>query len=199
MTATSSFSVRSEAGFSLVEVMVSLFVFSLVAAGGAAMLGQSVEAQGRMAKRQEVVRDVQRTRVMLSTDLAQAIPSRPVAGGASVGIEAQAGASPSLAFFRSAADIADSHGPATRLVHVRYFLEDGRLTREVTGVRGRSLASVSRSILLDGASNVRLEVHDGLNWRSDWGGPSQPPLHAVAIIASLPQIGDVRLEALAPT
>ena len=45
-----------EAGFTLVEALVSLFVFALVAGGCVAMLGQTVEAQGRVGDAQQELR-----------------------------------------------------------------------------------------------------------------------------------------------
>lgn len=61
-----------DAGFTLVEVMVSLLIFGMLAAAGVAILAFSVRAQGATATRLDDIGAVNRTVSILAADLAQA-------------------------------------------------------------------------------------------------------------------------------
>ena len=70
---------RSEAGFTLVEMLVALVVFALLSAAGVALLQSSVAAQGRIAERLEADRNAQRIVALFQADVSQAI-ARPLTG-----------------------------------------------------------------------------------------------------------------------
>ena len=61
-----------EAGFTLVEVMVSLMTFGMIAAAGVAILSFSVKAQSSTGARLDDISALTRTMSILSADLAQA-------------------------------------------------------------------------------------------------------------------------------
>lgn len=61
----------SERGFTLVETLVALFIFGLVASAGAFALGNSVEAAQQIEAATDEVAALQRTRAALAADLAQ--------------------------------------------------------------------------------------------------------------------------------
>ncbi|HRO03442.1 MAG TPA: prepilin-type N-terminal cleavage/methylation domain-containing protein, partial [Terricaulis sp.] len=63
----------NDSGFTLVEALVSLLVFSLIASGCVAMLMQSVESQRRLGAAHETLRELQTTRALLANDLAQLV------------------------------------------------------------------------------------------------------------------------------
>lgn len=71
-----------EHGFTLVELLVGLLVFSLIAGAGVAMLAFSVRAQGATSKRLDDVAALARAGALLSADLGQAIdrPARDEGG-----------------------------------------------------------------------------------------------------------------------
>ncbi len=73
---------RAEQGFTLVEVMVSLLIFGMLAAAGVAILSFSVRAQGATAAKLDDVSALNRTMSLMSSDLAQAKPraTRDTAG-----------------------------------------------------------------------------------------------------------------------
>jgi len=190
---------NQEAGFTLVEALVSLFVFALVAGGCVAMLGQSVEAQSRVGNAQEDLRVLQSARALLVSDVAQ-IALRPTRvegqqGRVFLGI---GGAQPRIAFVRSAGEIGAEDQLSTSLVAVEYGIDvDGRLARWTRNALDPGTAAESdERVLLDGAKDIRFEFHDGAGWREDWAATGMTVPRAVAIIATLPRYGRVRLQAL---
>ena len=63
---------QREAGFTLVEVMVALMIFGMIAAAGVAILAFSIRAQGASAARLDATSAMARTVAALTADLAQA-------------------------------------------------------------------------------------------------------------------------------
>ena len=62
----------TEAGFTLVELMVALFIFAILSAAGVMLLSGSIGAQGAVQQRLDGLADVQRAASLLTVDLAQA-------------------------------------------------------------------------------------------------------------------------------
>lgn len=73
---------REQAGFTLVEVMVALMIFGMIAAAGVAILAFSIRAQAASGARLDDGAALGRTIAVLSADLAQATvrPTRDEAG-----------------------------------------------------------------------------------------------------------------------
>lgn len=71
-----------EAGFTLVEVMIALLIFGMIAAAGVAILSFSVRAQAATAARLDDVSAVNRTLALIAGDLGQAVdrPARDEGG-----------------------------------------------------------------------------------------------------------------------
>lgn len=71
-----------EQGFTLVEVMVALLIFAMLAAAAVAILSLSVRAQGVTGQKLDAMAAVSRTTAILSADLAQAVdrPTRDEGG-----------------------------------------------------------------------------------------------------------------------
>lgn len=72
----------AEHGFTLVEVMIALMIFGMLAAAGVAILSFSVRAQTATGKRFDDIAALNRTTVLLAGDLGQAIdrPARDEGG-----------------------------------------------------------------------------------------------------------------------
>ena len=188
-----------EAGFTLVEALVSLFVFALVAGGCVAMLGQTVQAQGRIGDTQEELRLVQSARALLVADMIQLTPciirNDGDQGRAFIGV---GGVQPDIRFVRAAGESGADDQLSTSLVAVEYTLDaEGRLVRRTRNVLDPGAEpDVRERTLLPGAQDVRFEFHDGSGWREDWSSAGLLIPRAVAIVATLPRYGRVRLQAL---
>lgn len=123
-------------GFTLVEVMISLLIFAMLAGAGAAVLGVTIDNRFAIKAAGERVGDLQRMRGLLRADLGQATARRsrgptgrptpqPIAGAASPG-------DPVLMLNRAGWS---NPGEQTRpsLQRVEYRLVENRLERRVSG------------------------------------------------------------------
>lgn len=81
MTAAHRTGGRAANGFTLVEVMISLLIFGLLAAAGVAVLTFSVRAQGVTQSKFDDIAAVSRLNALLAADLAQALPRGTRDGG----------------------------------------------------------------------------------------------------------------------
>lgn len=70
-------------GFTLVEVLVTLVVFSMLSVAGLSVLNQSITAKGQADRINEHVEQLRRTHALLKSDLAQLVqrPTRDRFGG----------------------------------------------------------------------------------------------------------------------
>jgi general secretion pathway protein J len=193
-------SMRRDAGFSLVEALVSLFVFGIISAGCVAMLMQSANTQSRVATAHASMRELETARALLSADLAQIVgrgvreadsSQRPrfIGGDADV----------ALAFVRAAAEPGPEGGAFTSLAVVEYAFEENSIVRRSRAYLDATeeTPEISRVMFAD-ARDARFEFFDGVIWRTEWlsgaGGQAMP--RAVALVATLPRYGEIRIEAL---
>jgi general secretion pathway protein J len=184
-----------ESGFTLVEALVSLFVFSLVAAGCVTMLAQAVESQRRVSEQEAALRQVQTARALLESDLLQ-IVARPVRMADNSRAPAFVGGDDALplAFVRASAEPDPALGAASTLVYVQYVVRDGQLIRRSRSALDATVATPeSERVVLASGDDARFAFYDGANWRDQWAG--SPP-RAVALVATVPRYGQVRVETI---
>jgi len=123
------------AGFTLVEVLVSLLIFALIAAAGAAVLGQTVDNRFAVKAASDRTADLQRMRSLLKADLGQAAARRsrgptgrpmpqPMSGRAAPG-------DPLLVLTRAGWSNPGER-PRPSLQRVEYRLVEDRLERRVS-------------------------------------------------------------------
>lgn len=182
-------------GFTLVEMMVALLIFGLVAAAGVAVMSFSVDNQQVVRAHAHRLGELQRARAALKSDLAQAArrPVRDTAGRLSTrafsGNEQQAGG-PLLQFVRCGWDNPDA-APRASLQAVEYRLHDGRLERRtrpaldgaeygppqvlLTGVRAAAVAFLMQGQWVQALPN----------------GPRQPLPQAVRLDLTLDDYGEL--------
>lgn len=118
----------AETGFTLVELMISLGLFALIAVAGLAMVQGILNVQGRTENRLDRLAEVQRTMFVLTSDVDQIAHGR-VEGDAVKG----------LTFTRAAPGIGGQ--PA----QVHYSVVGGTLVREAGSTPQPLLAGVSRA------------------------------------------------------
>ena len=159
------------AGFTLIELMVALFIFAILSAAGVMLLSGSVGAQGVVQQRLDRLADVQRAASLMTVDFAQATPriSRTRTGTLAPAFFAAGGSQPdpAIQFIRTGRDNPDGL-ERSGLQKLEYGLIDGRLIRraypQVDGAEPERAAA-----LLDDVQGVALRFRgpDGA-WRSDW-------------------------------
>ncbi|MFM9978216.1 MAG: type II secretion system minor pseudopilin GspJ [Sphingomonadaceae bacterium] len=173
------------AGFTIVELMVSLFIFGMLAAAGTTLLAFSVRSQAAAAIRLEAVADDARLASLLASDLAQAVPrrARDSAGATLAAFRGSngVGAAPVLHYVRSGWSNAED-APRASLQRVEIAVVEGRLERRSFTMIDGTDAGLS-VVLADGVEGVRLRYRDKAVWRSDWSDPNPAALpRAVELI-----------------
>lgn len=126
---------RARSGFTLVEVLISLLIFALIAAAGAAVLSLSIDNRFAIKAASDRTGDLQRLRSLLKADLGQAAARRsrgptgrpmpqPMAGPAAPG-------DPVLILTRAGWSNPGEQ-PRPSLQRVEYRLVEDRLERRVS-------------------------------------------------------------------
>lgn len=129
-----------EAGFTLLELMISLGLFALIAVAGLALVDSVIGVDGRTEARLDRVADLQRAMVVIASDLDQIAPG-PM-GGDAAGVR----------FRRSAPGLGGVP------IGVGYRVTDGQLLRVVDGRAQR---------VLDQVTAARWRYFDG-GWLDSW-------------------------------
>jgi type II secretion system protein J len=168
----------SEAGFTLIEVMVSLMIFGMIAAAGVAILSFSVKAQSVTGAKLDDLSALTRTMSILSADLAQASnrPARDEAGTsvpAFVG-ESGSGLTPMLRLVRAGWSNIDG-APRSSMQKVAYRVDGGTLQRiaypMIDGAQPLRPAALLTKVRL-----ITLRYRIAGAWSDRWDGASGRPL-----------------------
>lgn len=166
------------AGFTLVEVMVSLLIFGLLAAAGVVLLSFSVRAQTATAAKLDQDTALARLTSALTADLAQATPrtTRAADGGVLPPFtgEAGSGAAPMLRLVRGGWSNLDG-APRAAAQKVEYRLDDGVLTRVAYPMLDGA-APLPPAVMLDRVAQVTLRYRVKGAWSDHWAGTAEAPL-----------------------
>jgi len=179
---------RDERGFTLVEMMVALFIFGMIASASVFLLRQSVEAEARSAVRLEEMGDLRRFSAIMAQDMTLMLPrpSRDAIGSDRVAL--MSGDGLLLAFTRQVPQI-DPQAGVSSLQRVEWALSDGRLTRAVAP-KADGADTKAPVAILEGIESVQLRFRDrqGL-WQPDWR-PQRTDELPVAVEMTLAQVGN---------
>jgi general secretion pathway protein J len=186
----------AEHGFTLVELLVSLLIFAMLAAAGVSLLTFSVRAQEAAEARLGDLAALRRAGSLLSADLAQAAPrpSRDGTGAERPAFEGSSGEGDGLllAFVRRGWENYDQ-APRPSLQKVEYRLAEGRLIRRFYP-RVDGSAAEAEVVLLDGIGRIRLRYRTRRGeWRDRWDpvrGAELP--RAVELVADVAGAGVTR-------
>lgn len=181
-------------GFTLVEMLVALFVFSLIATAGVTMMRFSADNRGIVHARAERLAEFQRTRAILKSDLAQAAERRIRDGQGRASREAFQGgnsaATPLLRLTRRGWENPDA-APRASVQYVEYRLVEGRLERLARLALDGGAQGVPQ-VLAERVRNASV----GFLWHGQWiptlpGGPADPLPQAVKLDLVFDDIGPV--------
>jgi general secretion pathway protein J len=124
----------ARSGFTLIEVMIALLIFALLAAAGVLVLSQSIDNRFVVKAATDRTAELQRLRASLSADLGQAAPRRVRAANGqpafSTILAAEAPGDPLLVLVRAGWGNPDGR-PRASLQRVEYRLVENRLERRV--------------------------------------------------------------------
>ncbi len=170
-----------EAGISLLETLVALFVIATVSAAGAQILNTTMAGRAQFDDAMTRIRDLELARAVIRDDLSQLArrASRDVHGERRDYIFFGGGdgeTSPLLAFSRHGWENIGGAEARGSLVYVEYWLEDGALVRvSPNRVDPARAEQVERRILLTGLEGARAEFLT----RGSWSSFAQTPLEDV--------------------
>ncbi len=165
-------------GFTLVEMLVALFIFALIGVAGVAVIRFTSTNQEVVRGRSEHLAQIQRTRAMLKADLAQAAPrrTRSVDGASAAstftGGQPNAGG-PFLILVRRGR--ANPQGePRSSLQYVEYRLNGGRLERRMRAAPDGAPLGPPQ-ILIEGVRDGSAAYLSSGNWLTAFGGGNRLP------------------------
>jgi general secretion pathway protein J len=159
----------SESGFTLVEMMVALAIFSMISVAGVALLQSASRSQLIVKDRLADMSETSRAIAMIESDLAQAI-ARPVRS-ASAPVEPAFVAGGPLdgqifAATRGGQSNLDN-APRADLQRVAYVLEKGELRRTSWSMLDGGTPRTSVLLRDVSSATTRFREADG-DWRNDW-------------------------------
>jgi general secretion pathway protein J len=172
----------AEHGFTLVELMVSLLIFGILAAGGVMLLSFSVSAQASAKTRLDEIAEIRRLGSALTGDLAQAVPrtTRDGLGDRAPAFRGAAGngAGPLMTFVR--AGWSNSAGASrASLQKVEYRLDGDRLERVAYPMLDGGEPQAG-AVVLEGVRSIQMRYRKDGEWLDAWA-ESQPELLPSAV------------------
>ena len=172
-------------GFTLVELMVALLIFGMIATAGVSLLNFSVRAQAASAQRLDAVANDRRMSALLAGDLAQAIP-RITRDSSGANVRAFAGtngadAPPMLRYVRGGWSNPDGALRAS-IQRVEIALVDGRLERRTYPFADGAVAGAPQTLSTN-VDSIHLRYRINGAWSDNWTVPDPTALpNAVEMI-----------------
>ena len=161
----------TETGFTLIEMMIALFIFALIAGAGVALLSVGVRAQAAATTRLDDVADLRRMSVLLANDLSQIVPrtARSTNGATLRAFTGNDGTSDPLVlgYVRGGRSNLDD-APRANLQRVDIVLDGNRLERRgYAAIDGT--ADVKTVVLADRVTALAMRYRDAKGvWRARW-------------------------------
>ncbi|WP_017932442.1 type II secretion system minor pseudopilin GspJ [Robiginitomaculum antarcticum] len=155
---------RQDSGFTLTEVLVALFIFSLISVGSLSAMSSSLQAKASIKTQTEAMREIDLARAILTSDMGalQRRVARDIQGGFQPYIF-EGGSDVLLRFTRSGRDNPAALSARGDIQRVEYIFDSGRLIR-----RARLQANpapdtpYSERILLEGLTHAELRFDTSL-------------------------------------
>jgi len=168
--------VKREAGFTLIEMMIALLIFALLAAAGVSLLSFGVRAQAVAGKKLDDVAALGRLDGVVVAEFAQAAPrrTRDEGGGTRPAFEGSDGRT-LLRLVRSGWDNIDG-APRASVQKVAYVLSDDGAIQRVAYPMLDGAAPLPAATLLTKVASVALRYRLAGTWTDTWQGTSEAPL-----------------------
>lgn len=185
---------RARGGFTLVEVLVALAVFALLAAAGALVLARTIDTRFVVHEHAERIAELQRMRALLKADLAQAAPRRTRAPTGRPLPRALMGQTvpgdPVLTLVRAGWSNPDGAARPS-LQRVEYRVVEDRLERRASTYLDGARAGPPQ-VLYRGVSDVAVTfIQDGSEAPAFLSSRDRPLPQAVRIVMTLDGLGRI--------
>lgn len=184
----------SRAGFTLVEVLVSLLIFALIAAAGALVLSQTIDNRFAVKAATDRVGDLQRLRTLLKADLGQATARRvrgPTGRPQQQPITASSTPGEPVLMLVRAGWTNPGEQPRASLQRVEYAVVGDRLERRVAPRLDGARVGPAQ-VLYRGVSGVRVTfLRDGTEAPAFISSADKPLPDAVRLVMTLEDYGEV--------
>lgn len=158
-------------GFSLVEMLVAVFIFAILSSAGVAIVSYGIDAKAATAQTTGRLRDIQLARALLKDDLAQPVlrPTRDAYGGrSSISFEGgndRRGEGVVLSFVRGGWDNPGDVQVRSTLQFVQYILDGDTLYRVSRRHLDPTITTpVERRVLLTGVSDLHVGFFTAEQW-----------------------------------
>ncbi|MCJ8191267.1 type II secretion system minor pseudopilin GspJ [Sphingomicrobium aestuariivivum] len=175
-------------GFTLVEMLVGLTIFALLAGAGVGLLRTSADTQVAVDASLGEQAQVERIALLLEADLGQAV-IRPTRDGSGNERPAFIGSTDSMLFVRGGVISLDAR-PSSDLRRIGWSAEDGLLVRRTYEAVDGGDDALPEAVLLDPLSGMTLAYRDASGgWVERWpDGSGEPMPRAVRLTLSAPRI-----------
>lgn len=172
----------AEHGFTLVEVMIALLIFGMIAAAGVAMLSFSIRAQDAAGARLDDIGAIERLSSILGADLAQAV-DRPTRDERGLRLPSFAGNAGGLRLVRGGWSNLDE-APRPSLQKVEYRL-DGDTIYRIGYPMLDGADPYPPGAMLERVKAITLRYRFNGAWSDRWDGTQGAPLpHAVELVVT---------------
>lgn len=185
---------KTQAGFTLVEVLVALFIFSLLSAATLTVLTSTLDGKAQMAKKNAHIKQIARARILLKSDLANTLAIAKVDEfGLPESIHFYGGMYEGALFLKLSRTGWDNPGGIERrsnLQTVEYSLENGSLTRRVRARHNAVNATPTyEQVLLKNLTSIKTSFFNEELWQDNWV-TGLPP----SGVQTLPQLASIEFE-----
>ncbi len=196
---------HAQKGLTLAEVMIALFVFSMVAAASVVVMRVSIEGRDQLAQTSGDVQQISLMRALLRSDLHQAVNRQTrdpfgteiveaVLGGRFANDNVRAVDGERLLLLVRQGNLNPGYVAArSDLQYVEYVVRDKQLLRRSANYPDRANEdSINERVLLRGLEEVEIEFFDGRNWVDEFISQRQLLPAAVSLFFIHPKYGEMR-------
>ena len=164
----------SEAGFSLVETLVVVFIVAIISAGAGVMLTQTVQAGKQVSERSAELSEIQIANALIRDDFSSITRRASMSPDAFAQLEVFTGNSVNsdseiLVFSRNAWGQMPGGEPRSDLQRVTYRFEDNSLIRKAWHRPDPDTKTqFTERVLLSGISDLRISFGQDGFWEDEW-------------------------------
>ena len=194
---------KKNRGFTLLEILVALFVFAILSLILSSALRNVISAQIGTEKNAERLRALQITLLLMSRDVEQ-IVSRPIKTAAGKDEKAFIGTSQGFTLTHTGIANPTGYAKQSALQRTRYLYHDNRLWRAVWPVLDQAPQTIAHSrLLLSGVMDVRFDYldkdkHFQSTWPLEGSDPHLLP-RAIKVTLSISEWGRISQIYVLPT